>query len=138
MAPLKQKGDVAELAVALDLRRRGHRVAFPYGEDCDYDLIVDREGRLERVQVKYAASDGAVLEIRYRSHSLTGGRVRATKLYTAASIDWLAAYDATTGRCYYVPATLLGEGRSLLTLRLAPARNHQVRGTRRAEDFLEL
>jgi hypothetical protein len=45
MAPLKQLGDTAELAVALDLRRRGYRVAFPYGEDCDYDLIVDRDGR---------------------------------------------------------------------------------------------
>jgi hypothetical protein len=34
MAPLKQKGDVAELAVALDLRRRGYKVSIPFGEDC--------------------------------------------------------------------------------------------------------
>src|SRR3712207_1370711 len=104
MAPLKQKGDLAELAVAFDLRRRGHPVAFPYGEDCDYDLIVDREGRLERVQVKYARSNGRVLEIRCRSHSLTNGKVRQTKRYTAGTIEWLAAYDAQTGLCYYVPA----------------------------------
>ena len=42
MAPLKQKGDTAELAVALDLRRRGYRICFPYGEDSDYDLIVEK------------------------------------------------------------------------------------------------
>lgn len=41
MAPVTQKGDVAELAVALDLRRRGFRVAIPLGEDQDYDLIID-------------------------------------------------------------------------------------------------
>ncbi len=40
MAPLKQKGDLAEMMVAADLLRRGHRIAFPHGEDWDYDLIV--------------------------------------------------------------------------------------------------
>jgi len=25
-------------------------------------------------------------------------------------IDWLAVYDATTGRCFYVPARELGDG----------------------------
>ena len=39
MAPLKSKGDLAELMVAADILRRGHKVAFPFGEDWDYDLI---------------------------------------------------------------------------------------------------
>lgn len=48
----KAKGDLAELKVAADLRSRGYRIAFPYGEDWDYDLILCRhDGRLERVQV---------------------------------------------------------------------------------------
>ncbi|MDX6640573.1 MAG: hypothetical protein QOF12_1584 [Solirubrobacteraceae bacterium] len=138
MAPLKQKGDLAELAVALDLRRRGYRIAFPYGEDSDYDLVVDRHGRLERVQVKHTRSDGAIIEVRCRSHSLTNGRIRTIKRYTAATIDWLAVYDVTTVRCYYLPAALLGTGRAQLNLRLTPARNHQVRGVHMAVDFLEL
>ena len=138
MAPLKQKGDVAELAVALDLRRRGYQVAIPFGEDCDYDLVVDRGGSLERVQVKYVASDGHVIEVRCRSPSLTNGKVKVTKLYTAATIDWIAVYDATTSRCYYVPAALLGTGMATLSLRLTRARNNQVQGVRMAEDFLEL
>ena len=58
MAPLKAKGDLAELMVAADLLRRGYKIAIPYGEDWDYDLILSRDGQLERVQVKYAASDG--------------------------------------------------------------------------------
>jgi len=137
MAPLKRKGDTAELAVALDLRRRGHRICFPYGEDCDYDLVVDRGGQLERVQVKYTESDGCIVQVRCRSHSLTNGRVKQTKRYTAETIDWLAVWDATTDTCYYVPASVLGSGRSLLHLRLTPARNSQVLGTRNAADFLE-
>jgi PD-(D/E)XK nuclease superfamily protein len=47
----KAKGDLAELKVAADLRARGYKIAIPYGEDWDFDLIVcRREGALERVQ----------------------------------------------------------------------------------------
>ncbi|MEA2346494.1 MAG: endonuclease [Thermoleophilaceae bacterium] len=90
----KAKGDMAELAVATDLCRR-HLIAIPFGEDWDSDLIVRRKGtdQLERVQVKHAQTDGAVISVKCFSHSLTNGKVRATKLYTAAMIDWLAAYD---------------------------------------------
>ena len=80
----KAKGDLAELEVAADLRARGYKVAFPYGEDWDFDLILCRDdGELERVQVKYARSNGRVISVRPRSQSLTNGRVRATKHYTA-------------------------------------------------------
>lgn len=35
----KAKGDIAELKVAADPRSRGYKLAFPYGEDVDFDLI---------------------------------------------------------------------------------------------------
>jgi hypothetical protein len=138
MAPLKAKGDLAEIMVAADLLRRGYKIAIPYGEDWDYDLILCRDGKLERVQVKYARSDGAVVEVRCYSHSLTNGKVRATKYYSAATVDWIAVYDLTTDRCYYVPASELGDGRAVLSLRIQPARNNQVIGIRRAIDYTEI
>jgi hypothetical protein len=132
----KAKGDLAELKVATDLRARGYKIAFPYGEDWDFDLILCRDsGALERVQVKYAQSDGRVVTIRTRSHSLTNGKVRATKYYTAVLVDWLAAWDPLDDRCYYVPASELGEGMNALQLRLVPALNNQVRGIRVATDY---
>lgn len=134
---LKAKGDLAEMMVAVDLLRRGHKVAIPYGEDCDFDLVLIRGSQLERVQVKHARSDGAVINVRCNSHSLTNGKIRRTKHYTAETIDLLAVYDATSDRCYYVPAKELGTGRSTLCLRLTPARNGQRLGTRPAEDYLD-
>ena len=137
MASLKTKGDLAELKVAADLISRGCRLSIPFGEDCDYDLIADYEGRLHRVQVKYTKSDGQIVLIRCRSHSLTNGRVRVTKLYTPAMIDWIAAFDATTERCYYCPSWELGAaGRTMLHLRLRPARNGQRIGIREASAYL--
>jgi PD-(D/E)XK endonuclease len=138
MAPLKKKGDLAELKVAADLAARGCAICLPFGEDCDYDLIADFEGRLHRVQVKYTESDGRVVVVRCRSHSLTNGKVRRTKVYTAEMIDWIAVYDATSDRCYYVPSWILGDdGCGGLRLRLVSARNNQSLRIRRAEDYVD-
>jgi hypothetical protein len=97
VAILKRKGDLAELRVAADILSRGHRIAIPFGEDWDYDLVVCRDGSamLERVQVKHVTSDGEVIPVRCRSMSLTNGRVRAVKKYTSAMVDWIAC---TTSR----------------------------------------
>jgi hypothetical protein len=124
--------------IAADLIRRGYKIAIPYGEDWDFDLIVCRDERLERVQCKYASSDGVVITVRPRSHSLTNGKVRATKYYTAATIEWLAVYDATTECCYYVPASELGSGMSEMRLRLRPTLNNQRQLVRLAGNYLEI
>ena len=137
MASLKQKGDLAELKVAADLIDRGCRLSIPFGEDCDYDLIADYEGRLHRVQVKHTCSDGRVISVRCFSQSLTNGKVRAIKLYTPATVDWIAVYDRTTERCFYCPSRELGAGRRQLSLRLAPARNNQRIGIRDAEAYAD-
>ena len=135
MAATKRKGDLAEMKVACDLLEKGYRVAIPFGEDCDYDLVVERDERLERVQVKYARSDDGSLTIGCRSNSLTNGKVRPTKHYTPAMVDWMAVYDAAD-RCYYVPSHELGQhGRCGITLRTRPTRNNQQIGIRFAEDY---
>lgn len=124
----KAKGDLAEL-----------KIAFPYGEDWDYDLILCRpDGRLERVQVKHGRSDGRILTCWASSHSLTNGKIKATKRYTAAMIDWLAVWDCILDRCFYVPATELGKGMNNLTLRFATPLNNQNAGIRFAEMYTHI
>jgi hypothetical protein len=135
----KAKGDLAELKVATDLRARGYRIAIPCGEDWNFDLILCRDDdRLERVQVKYARSDGCVIEVQACSHSLTNGKVRTTKYYTASMIDWLAVWEPALDRCFYVPAAELGAGMNYLSLRLRPSRNNQIRGIRMAERYTDI
>lgn len=140
MAPLKQKGDLAELLVAADLRRRGYRIAFPHGEDVPYDLVLDRgDGSpLERVQVKYSRSDGSVVEVRCVSLSLTHGKVMSVLRYTSATIDWIASYDPVSEKILYVPASELGDGRASVSSRLTATRNGQGKKTRWWEDYTEI
>jgi hypothetical protein len=125
--------------IAADLIRRGYRIAIPYGEDSDFDLILCRDDqKLERIQCKYSESNGVYVTVRCCSASLTNGKVKAIKRYTAAMIDWLAVYDPTTDRCYYVPAAELGSGMREMRLRLQPTLNHQRQLIRQARDYLEI
>ena len=90
------------------------------------------------MQVKHATSDGKVIPLRCRTHTIVSGRVRSTKRYTAELIEWLAVWDCTTGICCYVPAVELGPGMSLMHLRLRPARNNQLAGIRMAANYRTL
>lgn len=136
MALTKWKGQVAEVAVIREAVARGYRVALPMSEDTPYDLVVDRVGRdphLARVQCKYVESDGSFVLVRCRT-SNPGCEIR----YTAAHVDWIATYDATTKGCYFVPASMLGPfGRTGIHLRLTPPRNGQSARIWWAQDFLD-
>ncbi|MDX6581745.1 MAG: hypothetical protein QOI10_929 [Solirubrobacterales bacterium] len=87
------------------------------------------------MQVKYTEAKGEVIEVRPTSMSLTNGRVRRIKKYTAQTIDWLAFFNATTDRCYYLHASELGNGRRHLNFRLGQPRNNQVKRIRYTRDF---
>jgi PD-(D/E)XK endonuclease len=90
--------------IAADLIPRGYKIAIPYGEDWDFDLIVCRDEKLERVQCKYTKSNGIYVTVRCRSHSLTNGKVKATKHYTApacARCDCDCDRPATTSASWF-------------------------------------
>jgi len=50
----KLKADIAESAVITELLKRGFRVLKPVGDRLPYDLAIDLNGRLVRIQVKSA------------------------------------------------------------------------------------
>ena len=128
-------GDIGRAKVIAEAMMRGMMVSVPFSEDCRYDLIVDRNGSLERVQVKTTTSDGETVVVKCRSTSSWSSKTRSTHRYTSEDIEWLVTYDITTDACYFVPATELGGGRTQLRLRLAPTRNGQRQGIRWASDY---
>ena len=132
-----QKCELAEAKVTADLISRGYQVAFPFGTS-RYDLIVDRKNELERVQVKYVASDGNVVKVKCRSITHSRSENKIFK-YLPTEIEWIATYDETTDKVYYVSSDLLGEeGRSEVTLRLVPTKDNQSKKINWAHEYTEI
>ncbi len=130
MAEKKRQGSIGEIMIMAEAVRRGYKVAIPWGEDSRYDLIVDRIGKLEKVQCKYTRSNGELITARCRS-SNNWNQVK----YSCEDIDWLAIYDLTSQKCYFIPSVMLGEGRNQINLRIKATGNNQVKGVLWAKDF---
>jgi hypothetical protein len=127
-----QKGAIAEAAIAFHAMKLGIEVYRPLAEGGRFDLILEVDGKLLRVQCKWATRYGEVVLVRcYSARRARQGLVR--RLYTANEIDAFAAYCFELDRCFFLPIDLFPNRE--ISLRLSPARNNQRRGIRWADDF---
>ncbi|WP_152420894.1 group I intron-associated PD-(D/E)XK endonuclease [Halorubrum coriense] len=88
-----RRGEKSELAVASELLAQGYGVSFPFGHNHQYDLIVDKDGSLYRVQVKTAKREG-------------GNRfyVQAdADAYDKTHVDLLAGYSEEKEPAFFIP-----------------------------------
>lgn len=117
MLSTKQKGDITEIECMLALKKRGFIVSMPYGEDTPYDLIVDVNGSLFRIQCKTSRVDSeGTFVINCRSNS----RTIQDKGYKG-SIDYFMTIF--NGKAYLIPVEECGS--TTKTLRLEKPSNNQ-------------
>jgi hypothetical protein len=128
-----QKGAAAEAAVAAAAIQLGLTVLRPLCEGRRYDLVIDLEPELLRVQCKLARRVSGVLLVSLQTNRYTPGGYVSTS-YTAAEIDAVAAYSPEMNCCFLIP---IGEvsGRRAIHLRLDPTRNNQAQGIKWARDY---
>jgi hypothetical protein len=128
-----QKGAAAEAAITAAVIQLGLTVLRPLCEGRRYDLIVDLEPRLLRVQCKLAKRVGGVLAIRLQTSRYTPGGYVYTS-YSADEIDAIGAHSAELKRCFLLPIAQV-EGMRGVHLRLDPSANNQARGVRWANHY---
>jgi PD-(D/E)XK endonuclease len=128
-----QKGAIAETAVIHEAIKLGIDVYRPVMEGGRYDLLLDLDPRLVRVQCKWAARYGDAIVIRCGSCRRTRDGL-LHRPYGAEEIDAFAAYSVDTDRCYYLPLERFPHRRAI-QLRVGPTRNNQRRGINWAADF---
>ena len=132
MSAKKRQGELGEAAVTFDLMKRGYGVATPLSENIRYDLIVDRNGKLERIQVKSVNSDGKTIVVKNRSMN-----PNYPIKYTKDDFEWLACYDLTTGIVLYVPS-VISDNRSCLSFKIVERGKQQGKCRWNAVDFQEI
>jgi len=125
-----ERGTASESAVITYLLNKGHAVSIPLGSR-RYDLIVDDELGLHRVQVKTGRIvDGCV---RFNACSVDGTAKPAKKrYYTRDEVDMFVVFCPQNGKFYRV---FLEDGRTDYSLRISPAKNGMKKGIRNAVDY---
>ena len=105
MNETKIKGLTTELQCQLFFTSLGYNVSIPLGEDCKYDLIVDINGELSKIQVKTCPEEENGIEFRTKSSYLTSQGTVSTG-YTEKDIDFFATYYKE--QCYLIPVSQCG------------------------------
>jgi hypothetical protein len=121
-----QKGALAEAAFAADAIELGLNVLRPLCERCRYDLVVDLEPLLLRVQCKLAQRLGGVLAVRLKTSRFTPRGYVSTG-YSRAEVDAVGIYSPELKQSYLVPIDEIS-GRRALHLRIEPTLNNQHAG----------
>lgn len=128
-----QKGAAAEAAITAMTIELGLVVLRPLCEGSRYDLMIDLEPELLRVQCKMARRVSGVLSVRLQTSRHTpGGYVRTC--YTAAEVDVIAAYSPELHRAFLIPIEEVS-GRRSIHLRLDATKNNQAEGIKWARDY---
>lgn len=129
----KQKGNLTELQCLTAFYEQGCHVSLPYGENSRYDMIVDIDGKLLRVQVKTSSlknkdDENAIVfscrSTRVNSHGCVNNK------YTPDEIDYFATF--WKNQCYLIPVTECSVEK---TLRFALPSNGQAKGITFAWDY---
>jgi PD-(D/E)XK nuclease superfamily protein len=130
----KDKGDEGLGQVIADLMTHGLQVAVPLSEHLPFDLIaVSKRGVMRRVQVRYRASvDGAHVRCGLGGSwaDRNGTHQRA---FDASAVDALALYCPSPKLFVYLRVDELPP--KYVSVRLAKAKNGQVKRTRDASEY---
>src|SRR3954453_3107038 len=126
-------GAVAEAAIAGEATKLGIPVFRPMFIDLRYDFVFQLPARLIRVQCKSArrVKDAVIVNARTCRRTASGYE-RGT--YTPEEVDAIAAYCPDNDRCYLIPIEDIPRSGSM-NLRLAPAKNNQLKGLHSAADY---
>ncbi len=101
----KLKGDIAEQAVILEALKKGWDVSVPIGDRLPYDLVLDVEGTLLKIQVKSAWFDSIkqnyVVDNR---RTKTNRRKMVREEYDDSDFDFAILYIENLNVYYIMPS----------------------------------
>ena len=125
------KGDIGVAMATADLIEKGFDILAPICANSPFDLVIYRDGKFHRVQVKYRTPINGVMDVSCR-RSIVSNRKISHK--TNEEVDIVCAYNPETKKCHYMKA----EESVRASLRVIPTSNGQKKNVRYADDYLEV
>jgi hypothetical protein len=123
-------GVIAENIAITKLLRMGFNVSKPINK-CRYDLLIEKDGIISRIQVKNGEIKNDYIDFRTASIS---SRNKKRKQYTSEEIDFFLVVNPTNENLYLIDVNDCSNGRQ--RLRISETKNNQKKGILFAKDYL--
>jgi len=108
----KRIGRIAELRFASELLKLGYDVYTPETEELPIDMIIIKDGIIQKVQIKSVTPVDDVLKVPMKSST-----IKYRKLYRDTDVDIMAVFDSVNEKGYFVP---INNNKTAFALRLIP------------------
>ena len=131
----KQKGNIGEakcLAKMVELRVP---VSLPFGDNERYDMIIEHNNKLEKIQVKYSSEKTENNSIVFHTSSSTNHTTNKHYSNYVNDIDDFLMYNGLNEDIYYFPIEVIGNKKTITT-RMGPPKNNQTKGCLFSQDYL--
>lgn len=125
-------GDIGESIAVHEFIKRGIAVSLPFGSNVPYDMIIDINGRLYRVQCKTRTKKDDEHHITFYS-CRTNGFTYKHKKYGENEVDYFFFYCMENGYKALVPISDVKGGEFII--RFSLPRNGQKVGIHMAADY---
>lgn len=126
----KQLGTIGELKAQYDFMKAGFDVSIPIGDYCAYDLIIVKDSKIFKIQVKSCEKiiDGKM------KFDLTSRNYYIDKKYDTQDCDYFYFYCLENEQSYLYKNTEDNNSRAVY-IRIEPTKNNQTKGINFAKDF---
>ena len=122
----KDKGDLAAAQAIAHFVSSGYEVSLPIGDRKPYDMIIELDNALFKVQVKYAGFYSGSKRFKAALRTMGGNRSFSTvKKYTATDFDLLFVYTEN-GRKFLFPWKDI-ENRNSISVEASKFANYEVK-----------
>jgi PD-(D/E)XK endonuclease len=132
-----RKGQITETKILARLTELGYNCLIPWGNDRRYDIAIDNEGQLLRLQCKtgrYNEKKGIIEFNTAITDHARGERGSHVRRGYVGQADYFGIYCPELGTLYLVPVEDAPKG--IASLRVRPTKNGQVKGVLMAETYL--
>jgi hypothetical protein len=119
----KFRGLVTELQCQTYFSQLNINVSTPISENCKYDMIVDIEGQLLRIQVKSCKEEKNGINFNTRSSYMTANGSKST-YYSKKDIDYFATFY--NNQCYLIPVEQCGTSEKKLSFTKDYAKRYKI------------
>jgi hypothetical protein len=130
----KATGDRTQLAVMAALREGGYGLYVPFGENTRCDLVIERQSRLDRVQVKTGRLRLGAVVFKVCSSYAHHPHPKTSRRTYDGEVDFFAVYCRDNARGYLIPIADV-QLKDTAALRVDHPRNNQIRRVRWARDY---
>ena len=131
-----KQDEITESIILAKLVQLGYECLIPWGHDHRYDIGIDDDGKLVRIQCKtarYIEVRGCIEFNTAITYARVGGKPHIRKGYQG-EIDYFGVYSPNTEKVYLVPVDDVPIGSKGL-LRLHATKNNQQKGVKWAQDY---